>query len=185
MPSSSSLTAPQPTTITPSLSPVERVWSKILVIQEQAAEMERKTRHQSRSLSLYEEHCCRIISSFFGRVCRRLSSTSPDSLVNSILNQPMNRSMPLYGTWGKNKEDRALGAYKQERHERGHSSREVTMSGLVINPEYSSPVWMVWHIFQVVQILMDYLKSSAPIITVTTPPFKQHSRSGWERVSLF
>ena len=39
MPSSSSLTTPQPTTLTPSLSPEEGVWSKIMVTQEQAAEL--------------------------------------------------------------------------------------------------------------------------------------------------
>ena len=66
--------------------PVEGVWSKIMVTQELAAEIERKTRYYSRSLSWYEERRCRITSSFFGRVCPRLSSTSPDSLVNSILN---------------------------------------------------------------------------------------------------
>ena len=54
-----------------------------MVTQEQAAEIERKTRYQSESLSLYEEHCCRITSSFFGRVC----SISQDSLVNYNLNQ--------------------------------------------------------------------------------------------------
>ena len=46
-------------------------------------------------------------------------------------------SMPLSYAWGKDKEDRALSACKQEWHERRHSSLEVTMSGLVINPEYS------------------------------------------------
>ena len=71
--------------------------------------------------------------------------------------------MPLSCAWGKDNEDRAQSAYKQEWHERGHSSLEVTMSGLVINPEYSwlgaSPDGVVY--IQVVQTLMDYLKSSA------------------------
>ena len=49
----------------------------------------------------------------------------------------MYRSMPLSCAWGKDNEDRALSAYKQEWHEREHSSLEVAMSGLVINPEYS------------------------------------------------
>ena len=39
---------------------------------------------------------------------------------------------------GEDNEDRALSAYKHEWHERGHSSLEVTMSGLVRNPEYLS-----------------------------------------------
>ena len=39
MPSSSSLTTPQTTTITPSLLPEEEVWNKIKVTQEQAAEL--------------------------------------------------------------------------------------------------------------------------------------------------
>ena len=49
----------------------------------------------------------------------------------------MYRSMPLSCVWGMDSEDRAPSVYKQEWHERGHSSLEVTMSGLVINPEYS------------------------------------------------
>ena len=42
MASSFSLTTPQPTTITPSLSPEEDVWSRIMVTREQAVEIERK-----------------------------------------------------------------------------------------------------------------------------------------------
>ena len=42
---------------------------------------------------------------FFGLVCRRLPSTSPDSLVNSIESEY--RSMPLPCAWGKDNEDRA------------------------------------------------------------------------------
>ena len=108
MPSSCSLTTLQLTTITR-----RRGWSKVKVTQERAAEMERKTRYQPKLLSWYEQRRCRITSSFFGRVCRRLSSTSPDSLVNSILNQRMYRSMPLSCAWGKDSEDRALSAYRQ------------------------------------------------------------------------
>ena len=108
MPSSCSLTTLQLTTITR-----RGGWSKVKVAQEQAAEMERKTRYQSKSLSWYEQHRCRITSSFFGRVCRRLSSTSPDSLLNSILNQHMYRSMPLSRAWGKDNKDRALSAYNK------------------------------------------------------------------------
>ena len=107
--------------------------------QEQAAGIERKTRYQSKYLSRYEEHRCRITSSFFGRVGRRLSSTSLDSPVNSIWISicPNRCHCPVPGAWGKDNEDRALSPYRQEWHERGHSSLEVTMSGLVINPEYS------------------------------------------------
>ena len=107
-----------------------------MVTPEQAAETERKTRYLSKSLPWCEERHCRITFSFFGRVCRRLSNTSPDSLVNYILNWRMNRSMLLSCAWGKDNKDRALSAYKQEWHERGHSRLEVTMSGLVINPEF-------------------------------------------------
>ena len=49
----------------------------------------------------------------------------------------MYQSMPLSCAWGKDNEDRVPSAYKQEWHQRGYSSLEVTMSGLVINPEYS------------------------------------------------
>ena len=55
--------------------------------------------------------------------------------MNSTLNQCIYRSMPLTCAWRKGNEDRAMSAYKQEWHERGYSSLEVTMSGLVINPE--------------------------------------------------
>ena len=120
MPSSSSLTTAQPTTTTPSLSPEEKVWSKLMVTQEQAAEIKRKTRDQSKSLPCCQERHCRITSSSFDRVGRTISSTSPDSLVKSILNQRMYRLMPLSCAWGKDNEDRALSAYKQEWHERGH-----------------------------------------------------------------
>ena len=123
MPSSSSLTTPQPTTITPSLSAEERVWSKIMVTQEQAEKIERKTRYQIKSLSRYEERRCRI-TSFFGQVCRMLSSTSLDSFVSSILNQCMYRLMPLSCAWGKDNEDRAPSANKHDWHESGHSSLE-------------------------------------------------------------
>ena len=95
--------------------------------------------------------------------------------------------MPLYGAWVKNNEDRALSAYEQERHERWHSSLEVKMSGLVINPEYS---WLGASPDGVVHDpgctdLMDYLKSSALIITVTATLFKKHPRRGfvgWNRL---
>ena len=84
-----------------------------------------------------------------------------------------------------------MSAYKQEWHERGYFSLEVTVSGLVINSEYlwlgASPDRVV-HI-QVVLILMDYLKSRTFIITVIAPLFMQHPRTGfvlrWKRVSLF
>ena len=45
MPLSSFLTTPQLTNTTPSLSPEEGVWSKIMVTREQAAEIERKARY--------------------------------------------------------------------------------------------------------------------------------------------
>ena len=45
--------------------------------------------------------------------------------------------MPQSCNWGKDNEDWAQSAYKQERHEKGHSGLEATMSGHVINPEYS------------------------------------------------
>ena len=45
--------------------------------------------------------------------------------------------MPLSRTWGKDNEDRPQSAFTQEWLERGYSSLAVTMSGHVINPEYS------------------------------------------------
>ena len=57
--------------------------------------------------------------------------------MNSILNQHMYRSMPLSCAWGKGIEDRALSAYKHYWHDGEHSSLELTMLGLAINPEYS------------------------------------------------
>ena len=121
MPSSSSLTTPQPTTITPSLSPEEGVWSKIMVVtQEQATEIERKTRYQSKSLSWYEECHCRITPSFFGGVCRRLSSTLPNSIMNfeSAYISIVATALCL----GQGQRRQSLSTYKQEWHERGHPS---------------------------------------------------------------
>ena len=93
-----------------------RKMSKIMVTQEQAADIERKTRYQSKSLSWYESHC-RITSSFFCGVCR-ISITLSDSLVNSILNQCMYQIDATVCAWGKDNEDRSLSAFKQEWHER-------------------------------------------------------------------
>ena len=45
--------------------------------------------------------------------------------------------MPLSCAWGKDYKDRTPSPYKHECHEGGHSNLEVTMSGHVINPEYS------------------------------------------------
>ena len=90
--------------------------------------------------------------------------------------------MLLSCAWGKDNEDRALNAYKQERHEREHSNLEVTMSGLVINPEYS---WLGASQDGVVfdpglLILRDYLKSNALIITVTAS--QKRFVVSWKRV---
>ena len=74
---------------------------------------------------------------------------------------------------GKDSKDRALSAYKQEWHERRHSSLEVTISGLVIYPEYSllgaSLDGVVHEPRLYIQILIDNLKSSALIISGNTP----------------
>ena len=77
----------------------------------------------------------RITASFFGCVCRRLATTPPDALVNSIINQKVHRSMPTACAWGKNNEVRAMDAYKLNMQEVGHSGLEIRQSGLVINTE--------------------------------------------------
>ena len=96
-----------------------------------------KPRYQSKSPSQYKKCRCRITSSFYGWVCRRLSCTLQDELVNTILNLCMYSIMPQSCTWWKDNEDWAQSAYKQERHEKGHSGLEAIVSGHVINHEYS------------------------------------------------
>ena len=105
--------------------------------REKAAELEESTREQSNSSQWYEERRIRITSSVFGRVCRRLPTTLPGPLVNSIVNQRMYQSMPLSCAWGKDNEKKALNAYKQTMHDKGHTNLVVMMSGLIINPEYA------------------------------------------------
>ena len=68
---------------------------------------------------------------FFSLVeCRRLSSTSPDSFVDSI-ESGYAAIDDLSCAWGKDNKDSALGAYKQEWPEIRHSFDEVTMSVLL------------------------------------------------------
>ena len=110
---------------------------------------------------------------------------SVDSLVNSILNQRCtDRSHCLVpGKRTTKTEHRVL-------INKTGMSLEVTMSGLVINPQYS---WLGASLEGVVYHPgctdpNEFLKSSALIITVTASLFKQHPRRGfvvsWKRVSL-
>ena len=92
---------------------------------------------------------------------------------------------------GEGQRRRALSAYKQERHERGDSSLEVTMSSLVINLEYS---WLGASLDGVVHDPgctdpNGLLETKCPYNYQTASLFKQHLRKGfvvgWKRVSLF
>ena len=114
-----------------SLTPEEVVLNRVSVTPGQAIAIEAKTR------SWYEERQLRITASFFGRVCKRRPSTSPFSLVNSIINQRAYQLIPLSCAWGKDNEDKAVSAYLQLMQEKGHSGVIVAPSGLVINPEYA------------------------------------------------
>ena len=120
----------------PILSPEEMVRKRLDVDLEQAARIERITRGQADSPIWYQEWAIRITSSFFSRVCKRLATTSPNCLVNTIINQRMYRSMPTACAWGRENEEKAVNAYKEKMQEAGHTDLTVRKSGLVINPKY-------------------------------------------------
>ena len=71
----------------------------------------------------------------FSRVCKRRLTTSPISLVNSIINQRAYQSVPPSCAWGRDNEDKAVYAYLQLTQEKGLPGIKVANSGLVINPE--------------------------------------------------
>ena len=51
----------------------------------------------------------------------------------SVSSLPVSLLLVLLRTHFQDNEDRALSAYKQEWHERGHSNLEVTVSGLILS----------------------------------------------------
>ena len=118
-------------------TPEENVWNRVIVNSQQAEKIEETTREQADSAIWFEERSMRITASFFGRVCQRLSTTSPDALINSIINQKKYRSLPIACAWGENNELRAINAYKLKMQEQGHSGLEIRQSGLVIDPKYT------------------------------------------------
>ena len=120
----------------PPAHPKEAVWKCISVTVEQARQIEIKMRGQSESSDWYEERRWRITASFFGCICRRLPTTSPTVLVNSIINQQFFKTVPPSCAWGRDNEDTAIKVYKVKLHEMGHTNVTVMKSGLVINPEY-------------------------------------------------
>ena len=135
LPSTSSETEESTVSQHPSSTPDEIVWNRVTVNSQQAIKIEEATRGQSDCAMWFQERSVRITASFFGRVCRRLATTPPDALVNSIINQKVHRSMPTACAWGKNNEVRAMDAYKLNMQEVGHSGLEIRQSGLVINTE--------------------------------------------------
>ncbi len=118
-------------------TPEAKVLKKISVNKEQAEYIEANTRAQAVSPKWYEERKLRITASCFGRVCRRLTSTSLDALVKLIINQKIYKSMPAACAGGKNNESQAIDIYITTMIGDGHTGLEVKRSGLVINPDYT------------------------------------------------
>ena len=144
-----------------------------MVTQEQAAEIERKTRYQSKSLhgarrAAVELHLLSLVKSAGGfPVHRRI-------LLNSILNQLMYqlRHCPVPGERTTKTEHRVL---INEWHERGHFS-------LVINPAYS---WLGVSLDGVVHDPGFEIK--CPYNYCDNTPFQAASQKefvGWKRVGL-
>ncbi len=117
--------------------PEEKVWEEVNVTSDQAKHIETITRAQADSVEWHYERSIRITASFFGRVCRRLPTTTSDTLVNSIVNLKNYQSMPVACAWGKNNESKARNAYFENMKMTGHSNLEVFESGLVVNIKYS------------------------------------------------
>ena len=73
----------------------------------------RLDKYQSKSLSWYEEHCSRITSSFFVRICRRLSSPLPELHCEFYFESAYVQNDATVRVRGRNNEGRVLSAYKQ------------------------------------------------------------------------
>ena len=84
-----------------------------MLTKDQTAEIQRETSSQSYSPSWCEERHSGITNSLLGQVCRWFSSTQPDFLVNSILNQHGTHQCHCTVPWGKNNEVGTLSANKQ------------------------------------------------------------------------
>ncbi len=82
------------------------------------------------------ERSIRITASFFGRVCKRLPTTTLDSLVNSIVDKNIYKSAPAACAWGKDNDGKARDAYIENMEINGHRNFKVQASGLVINREF-------------------------------------------------
>ena len=105
-----------------------------MVTREQAAEMERKTRYQSKYLSWYEERWSNyifLLGLSLQEAFQYIAGFTCEFYFESVY-------VPIDATvlcLGKGQRRQSPDVYKQEWHKRGHSSLEVTMSDLVISPE--------------------------------------------------
>ena len=97
-------------------------------------DIEQHTRNQSHTSLWYEARRYRLTASFFGLVSRRRPSTSPHSLVLSILQYKSFESAAT--EWGKKYEDIAIEKYVAIQRESGHSDLYACKSGFVISEEY-------------------------------------------------
>ncbi len=64
----------------------------------------------------HNERSIRITASFFGRVYKRLPTSTSNSLVNSILDKNIYKSAPAACAWGKDNEGKAKDAYIETYH---------------------------------------------------------------------
>lgn len=97
-------------------------------------DIEQHTRNQSHTSLWFEVRKFRLTASFFGAVSRRRPSTSPNSLVLSILQRKSFESAAT--EWGKNNEEKAIELYVRIQQECGHSDLYACKSGFVISEEY-------------------------------------------------
>ena len=113
---------------------VSALKASLALSPEKVRDIEQHTRNQSHTSLWYEARRYRLTASFFGAVSRRRPSTSPHSLVLSIIEH---RSFQTAATeWGKKHEDIAIEQYVRTQRDSGHSDLYACKSGFVISDEH-------------------------------------------------
>lgn len=109
---------------------VRALKSSLSLPSEKARDIEQHTRNQSRTSLWYQARRYRLTASFFGLANRRQPTTSPHSLVLSILQY---KSFETAATaWGKRHEDVALDQYAGIQRESGHCDLYACKSGFIM-----------------------------------------------------
>ena len=92
---------------------------------------EEQTREQYKCNAWHDMRAQRLTSSHFGDVYKRLATTLPDRLVNTILYSPFIGNE--HTRWGKTHEPAARRAYEHN-SQKDHPGLKVRKSGLVLHP---------------------------------------------------